>query len=159
MRFLLPFLFTFLIIHLSAQQLPVLRYNDKVRIREASNIAKKFGDRLFNGYSSVPFAILLINDSTEFLIYHPNPSDDFKSLGYDSVLGSNVLYRHAIFSPSLLATFPAVNGLSCIVVGTPETTGKNSTEWIVTLLHEHFHQYQNAWPGYYESLNNLGLSG
>ncbi len=45
------------------------------------------------------------------------------------------------------------------MVGTPENTNKNSTEWIITLLHEHFHQYQNPYPDYFKSVNKLDLSG
>jgi hypothetical protein len=130
-----------------------------IRIREAINISEKFGDKLFEGFNAVPFAILLVTDSTEFLINHPNPSADFKLLEQDDVLRTNIYYRKTKFNPHFLATFPAVNGLSCIVVGTPENTNKNSTEWIITLLHEHFHQYQNSHPDYYQSVNALNLSG
>ncbi|RMF56131.1 MAG: hypothetical protein D6748_14210, partial [Calditrichaeota bacterium] len=127
-------------------------------IREALNISSQYGDRVWKGYNAVPFVILLVTDSTQFLIHHPNPSPDFKLSGVDDNLNTEVYYRKRQFSPHLLATFPAVNGLSCIVVGTPENTGKNSTEWIITLLHEHFHQYQQAYPDYYESVNQLELA-
>ena len=141
------------------QTVPVLRYADKIRIREAINISARYGDKLFKGYSTVPFAIILVTDSTEFLINHPNPSSDFKLLGQDDVLKTNIYYRKTKFNPHFLATFPAVNGLSCIVVGTPENTNKNTTDWVITLLHEHFHQYQNTYPDYFQSVNNLNLSG
>lgn len=139
--------------------MPELRYADKIRIREAINISAQYGDKLFKGYSTVPFAIILVTDSTEFLINHPNPSPDFKLLGQDDVLKTNIYYRKTQFNPHFLATFPAVNGLSCIVVGTPENTNKNSTEWVITLLHEHFHQYQNGYPDYFQSVSSLDLSG
>ena len=140
------------------QSLPELRYADKIRIKEAMTISTKFGDKLFKGYSTVPFAIILVTDSTEFLINHPNPSPDFKLLGQDDILKTNIYFRKTRFNSHLLATFPAVNGLSCIVVGTPENTNKNSTEWVITLLHEHFHQYQNSYPDYFKSVNDLDLS-
>jgi len=148
----------FLSIYGFGQTLPDLRYADKIRINEALKISSQYGDKLWNGYDSVPFAILLVTDSTEFLVNHPNPSDDFKLLGEDKILKAEVYYRKTQFGTHFLATFPAVKGLSCIVVGTPESTNKNSTEWIITLLHEHFHQYQNAYPDYYESVKNLDLS-
>jgi hypothetical protein len=141
------------------QSVPGLRNADKVRIKEAMNTSTQFGDKLFEGYNAVPFAIVLITDSIEFLINHPNPSSDFKLVGKDSALNTDIYYRKRQFNPTFLATFPAVNGLSCIVVGTPENTKKNSTEWIITLLHEHFHQYQNAAPDYYQEVNELNLSG
>lgn len=142
-----------------AQQLPQLRQADKIRIREAMTISANYGDKLFEGYSKVPFAIVLVTDSTEFLINHPNPSPDFKLLGIDDILKTNIYYRKTQFNTRFLATFPAVNGLSCIVVGTPENTNKSSTAWVLTLLHEHFHQYQNADPNYFKSVDQLNLSG
>ncbi len=144
---------------LFGQTLPELRYANKIRIKEAMTISTEFGDQLFKGYSTVPFAIVLVTDSTEFLINHPNPSADFKLLGRDNILNTSIYYRKARFNPRFLATFPAVNGLSCIVVGTSENTHRSSTEWVITLLHEHFHQYQSSYPDYFKSVSNLGLSG
>jgi hypothetical protein len=140
------------------QVVPQMRQEDKIRIKEAIHISKTYGDQLWKGYSSVPFAMILITDSTEFLINHPNPSPDFKLAGYDDLLQSNLYYRPAQYNRAFLATFPAVNGLSCIVAGIPENTNQNSVQWVVTLLHEHFHQYQNTYPGYFQSVENLNLS-
>lgn len=159
MKFKLFFLTILICSNSFGQSLPELRYADKIRIKEAMTISTQFGDKLFKGYSTVPFAIVLITDSTEFLINHPNPSSDFKLLGQDDILKTNIYYRKTQFNPHFLATFPAVNGLSCIVVGTPENTNKNSTEWVITLLHEHFHQYQNSYPDYFKNVNDLDLSG
>lgn len=142
-----------------SQTATALRFEDKIRIREAMTISEQYGEKLFKGISTVPFAILLIIDSTDFLINHPNPSPDFTLIGHDEVLKTNIYSRKSKFKPHLLATFPAVNGLSCIVVGTPENTGKNSSEWVITLLHEHFHQYQNSAPGYFQDVAKLNLSG
>ncbi|MFC4874405.1 hypothetical protein [Negadavirga shengliensis] len=154
------FLLTLLICSSSfGQSLPELRHADKIRIKEAMAISTEFGDKLFQGYSTVPFAIILVTDSTEFLINHPNPSSDFKLLGTDYILKTNIYYRKTQFSPHILATFPAVNGLSCSVVGTPENTNTNSTEWVIYLLHEHFHQYQMTDPEYFKSVDDLDLSG
>ena len=58
-----------------------------------------------------------------------------------------------------MATFPAVGGVSTIVVGQAENTAsKTSTPWAVTLLHEHFHQFQMSQPNYYDEVNGLNLS-
>lgn len=131
---------------------------DKVRIREAMTISKLYGEKIWKGMNDAPFAIILVTDSVEFLVNHPSPSEDFILLGDDSVLGTKVYYRRVAFNKHFLATFPAVSGLSTIVVGTPENTGTNSTSWIITILHEHFHQYVYTSPGYYVAVNQLGLS-
>lgn len=132
---------------------------DRSRISEAYKIAKSVGENLWENWSEVPFAILFITDDYEYLIQHPNPSNDFTLLNYDEKLRSYIYYRPRSFPKNLLATFPAVNGLSTVVIGKTENTSvKNSTRWVLTLLHEHFHQFQNFQPNYYSSVNSLDLS-
>lgn len=138
---------------------PRMRYEDKIRIREAINISNQVGDKIWKGINEVPFVVLLVTDSVEFLINHPYPSDDFKLSENDSLLKTKIFYRARQFPNWYLATFPAVNGVSCIVVGTPENTGKKSTDWTITLLHEHFHQYEHVYPDYFQSVDKLELSG
>jgi hypothetical protein len=95
----------------------------------------------------------------EFLMRHPRPSKDFTALGFDELLKSELYYRKRKFDPHLLATFPAVGGISTIVIGQPENTdANNSTRWVVTLLHEHFHQMQDSTPGFYAEATALGLA-
>ena len=152
-------LLTLLLLPCAGQQKPAMRMEDRVRIREAETISRFYGENVWKGISKAPFAVILVDDSLEFLINHSSPSKDFRSLGYDSLLNTRVYYRKPVFDKHFLATFPAVNGVNTIVVGTPENTGKNSTDWIITLLHEHFHQFVNSSPGYYSAVNELDLSG
>ena len=142
-----------------AQILPQMRKEDKIRIREAITISNRFSDAAWKEMDKVPFVVLLITDSMEFLVNHPYPSADFKVAEEDSILKAKIFYRQRQYPKTFLATFPAINGVNCIVVGTPENTGKNSTDWIITLLHEHFHQYQYTQKDHYASLASLNLSG
>jgi len=134
-----------------------LRYNDKVRINEALKISEFVSDNIWKDWSKTPFIILLIGDSTEYLINHPNPSPDFSESYSDNFLNAKVYSRKRVFQKGFLATFPAVNGASCVVAGIPENTGKDNLDWVITLLHEHFHQYQNNYPGYFEGVDKLDL--
>ena len=136
-----------------------LEFEDRVRITEAFNISEKHGNSIWQGLDTIPFTILLVTNNNEFLVRHPNPTVDFKLLGYDSLLQSNVYVRDRQFSNNLLATFPAVNGISTIVVGQPENTSRSSTAWVITLIHEHFHQLQMSKPDYYSSVEGLDLAG
>ena len=147
------------LVTVECQSIPQMRKEDKIRIREAINISSRFGETIWKGMNQVPFVVLLVTDSVEFLINHPYPSDDFKISEEDNILKTKILYRKRQYSKTLLATFPAVNGVNCIVAGTKENTGKNSTDWIITLLHEHFHQYQYTQKDYYSSVAGLDLSG
>jgi len=141
------------------QTIPKLRQADKLRIKEAMLIADAYGEQIWRGISETPFVIILITDEHEFLIDHPYPSNDFTLLGKDDVLETDIYVRPQQFNKQFLATFPAVNGVNCVVIGTPENTGLNSTQWIITLLHEHFHQYQFTSPNYQQDALALGISG
>lgn len=136
-------------------QLPA---DDRVRLAETRRLAGAIQDSVWPGWSTAPSAVLLVTDSLEFLVWHPRPSAEFRTLGYDSLLGSAVLARARTFPPNLLATFPAVAGVPTIVVGQPARTGKHSTAWVLTLLHEHFHQLQTSRPGYYAAVDSLQLA-
>ena len=140
------------------QSIPQMRKEDKIRIKEAINISNRFGDVIWPGINDVPFVVLFLTDSIEFLINHPYPSADFKISEEDSLLKTKIFYRKRQYPKTFLATFPAVNGINCMVVGTPENTGKNSTDWIITLLHEHFHQFQYTQKDHYASVAGLDLA-
>ena len=106
-----------------------------------------------------PFAVLLVTADHEFLIRHDKPTKEFKLLGEDDLLKSKVWYRPRQFPKNLLATFPAVGGVPTIVIGQAENTeSKTSTRWVITLLHEHFHQLQNSRPRYFADVDSLGLA-
>ncbi len=132
--------------------------DDRIRLAEVRRLAHAIQDSVWPGWDAAPFAVLLVTDSTEFLVWHPRPSADFQTLGYDSTLGTNVLARPRSHPLNFLATFPAVGGVATIVVGQPAKTGKNSTTWVLTLLHEHFHQLQMSRPGYFAAVDGLQLS-
>jgi hypothetical protein len=135
-----------------------LRKEDRVRLAEAQRLAHQVCDQLWSGWGRTEFPILLVSDSAEFLVGHRGPADDFTPLGYDTVLGSEVWTRPRRFPPTLLATFPAVGGAPTVVIGSAERTGKSSTDWVLTLLHEHFHQWQYSQPDYYSRVAQLDLA-
>ena len=142
----------------TVRQARVLAAADRVRIAEAFRITDALGDSLWPGWGGVPFAVLLVTPTQEFLFRHPRPSPDFERLLDDPSLGGPVYSRSRVFPPTFLATFPAVGGVPTVVVGQAERTGKTSTEWVLTLLHEHFHQLQMSAPGYWAGVNALGLT-
>jgi hypothetical protein len=141
-----------------AQKLAQLQPADRVRLAEAKQLCNQVCERLWPGWGNTAFQILLVGDSAEFLAGSRRDPEGFTSLGYDSVLGSVVWTRPRRFPPTLLATFPAVGGIPTIVVGSAERTGKSSTAWVLTLLHEHFHQRQYSQPDYYAGVRRLDLA-
>ena len=137
---------------------PAMDPADRVRLAEAYRLAEAIGDSIWPGWSRVPFATVLVAGGHEYFVRHPHPPSGSTPLGRDEVLGSDVFVRARAFQPGFLATFP-LEGVSTVVVGTPDATGaKSPTDWIVTLLHEHFHQLQEAQPGFYDKTAALGLA-
>ena len=140
------------------QSAPRLPEVDRIRLAEAFRLTDRIQPRVWPGWERIPMAVLLVADSTEYLVGHPSPTPEFTSLGRDPLLQREVLARPRRLPPTLLATFPAVGGKATIVVGTAERTGKSSVEWVLTLVHEHFHQWQSSLPDYYTRANALGLA-
>jgi hypothetical protein len=142
-----------------ARRAPTLDDADRYRIAEAFRLADTFGERLWPGWQSAPFAVLLVTPDQEFLVRHPKPTPDFRSLGNDALLGWPVWSRPRQFDVNLLASFPAVGNLPTVVIGQPaNTAARTSTSWVLTIAHEHFHQMQYSLPGYYAGVNALGLA-
>ncbi len=144
-----------------AQDKPSIPDSDRTRLAEAFKLGDSIGDVVWKDWNKAPFALLLVTPEYEFLIRHPKPSADFMPLGYDTLLKSDVYFRKRTQPTNFLATFPAISGsmVATIVVGQAErTSAKTSTPWVVTLLHEHFHQLQYSQPNYYADVNALNLS-
>jgi hypothetical protein len=127
--------------------------NDLVRIREFYRLAARLQDEVWPVWSSTSAPLLLVTQDAEFLTHHPSPPKEFQKIGDD-------LYaRPRQFPIALLATFPAFGPPSVIVIGEPENTeAKTSTPWLLTVMHEHFHQLQDDRPGFYQAVNTLGLA-
>ena len=137
-----------------------MREADRVRIAEARRVASEFTEVVWPGWSEAPFAILLVGEDTEYLLYHDAPSDDFTAAGFDDMLDSEVYTRDRVHNKGLQATFPAVGGVPCVVIGQAENTQAGvSTRWVLTVLHEHFHQWQQSQSDYYVATNALDLAG
>ncbi|MBZ5723276.1 MAG: hypothetical protein LAO03_23315 [Acidobacteriia bacterium] len=134
----------------ASDQIPA---DDAVRIREFYRLASQIQDQVWPSWNQAPASLLLITQDKEFLTHYPDPPKDFKPVG-DSFYS-----RSRQFPTSLLATFPAFGPPAVIVIGEPKnTSSKTSTPWIITLMHEHFHQLQDSQPGYFPAVEDLGLS-
>lgn len=155
----LIFAFIFAVQIVFSQNSPSISATDRIRLAETFRLGDKLSEKVWQNWSQAPFAVLLVTPEHEFLVRHPSPSKDFAEIGYDKLLKSKVYWRKRNFNQSFLATFPAVGGVSTIVVGQAENTWvKTSTYWAVTLLHEHFHQMQDSQGNFYKDVLALDLA-
>lgn len=140
-------------IALAQSVMPQLPNKDAVRIHEFYRLRSDIAEQVWPNWANTPAPLLLVTNETEFLTHHPATPSDFKKIADD-------LYaRPRQFPTNLLATFPAFGPPSVIVIGEAERTeAKTSTPWLITLMHEHFHQLQDSQPGFFEALKELGLA-
>jgi len=133
---------------------------DRIRLAEFRQLCDSVQDSCWPGWSRAPRSVLLVTDSLEYLVWHPRPDSDFVPCGYDSLLGTDVYVRPREFSAGIQATFPYAGMPPTIVIGTADSlVPANSTSWVVTVMHEHFHQWQDSRRGYFPAVDSLGLSG
>lgn len=134
-------------------QTPRLPERDAIRIREFYRLVPEIADRVWPDWSETRAPLLLVTNDGEFLTHYPDAPDDFERIG------DNLYARPRKFSVNLLATFPAFGPQSVIVIGEPENTeAKTSTPWLITLMHEHFQQFQDSQPGMMQAINGLNLA-
>lgn len=127
-------------------------------VAEAGRLASSTGESLWPGYGSAPFGLLLVEADAETLVCQD--AAGFETIGTDPALNCRVSRRAPSGLPTnLLAAMPIFGPPSTIVVGTPEATRMSPEAWTLTLLHEHFHQWQSALPGYYARVAALDLAG
>jgi hypothetical protein len=126
---------------------------DLVRVREFYRLASQIQDQIWPGWSETPAPLLLVTSASEFLTRVEKTPEGFADAG------DGFFVRPRQFPTNFQATFPAFGPPDVIVVGTPEgTASKTSTPWLIMLMHEHFHQLQDAQPNAYQLVEQLGLS-
>ena len=131
---------------------------DRIRVAEAFRLAERIQDSVWAGWSVAPFELLLVTGDRELLFRAGGPPSGWTPAEPVAGLPGPVWQRARVFSPTFLATFPAFGGSPVVIIGRAETTGKSSTAWVLTVLHEHFHQLQMSRAGYFAAVNALDLS-
>jgi hypothetical protein len=114
--------------------------SDAANIALSTQIVQRIGDSIWPGWSKTPFQIDLITQDGPVLVNVDQP------------------FRPPKFPPDLEATLTLQTG-PIIVIGEPKfTQAATPVRWSVTLLHEHFHQWQYSWPPYNDAARALGLA-
>jgi hypothetical protein len=130
------------------------------RLAEVQRFSRSHGEKLWPGFGSAPFGFLLVEAGGETLLCQGKAPAGFAPAGKDEATGCDRFTRSRSGLPDrLLAAMPVFGPPSTIVMGTPQATGYAEPDWLRTILHEHFHQWQAALPNYYGRVNALDLKG
>lgn len=129
-------------------------------ISDARAFSVHSGDKVWPGYGQAPWGFLLVSGEVEQLVCQPAMPPGFTPVLADASTDCVRYVRPRSSLPdNLLAAMPVFGSPSTIVMGTPSTTGRSWANWTRTILHEHFHQWQDALPGYFAQLAHLDLAG
>lgn len=143
---------------LGAQQ-ATLPAAERTALVEAFRLADAVADSIWPGWGSVPFEVLLVTAEQEFLLRPVRAPAGFEPLGRDSVLQHDVWVRPRTQSPDLLAAFPLFGLPPTVVAGGITATARTAPEWVIALMHEHFHQLQMGDSDYMAAAAALDLAG
>lgn len=133
--------------------------NTGAELAALRTIAATHGEAIWSGFGTAPFGMLMIDSEQEVLLCHPSTPAGFTIAGRDTATGCDRLVRgRSSLPPSLLAALPIFGPPSTIVVGTAAATGVSPDRWRSTVLHEHFHQWQDALPDFYPRVAALDLA-
>lgn len=149
----LPCAVALCLVALAPAQTEKITPQDAIRVREFYRLAAQIQDQVWPGWSKAPAPLLLVTPQNEFLTHTKEMPEGFVDAG------DGFFVRPRQFPTALEATFPAFGPPDVIVVGEPENTAsKTSTPWLIVLMHEHFHQLQDAQPNAHQLVEQLGLS-
>jgi hypothetical protein len=114
-----------------------------ILIAEAQHLRAICGDSLWPGWSTIRIPILLISEDCEYAIDFPTPLPHFTLLGADSVLHVKIQTGRRTHDKDLCAALD-VEGIQAVVAGSPEETGFEGARWVLRIVHEMFHVFQNS---------------
>ncbi|MDH3402212.1 MAG: hypothetical protein OES32_02275 [Acidobacteriota bacterium] len=135
-------------------------------VAAARDLADAIGGRVWPGWDAAGFEVLLVAGEREVLIGRAVRPPGFEAAAGASAAGDSAegasaagaAWRPRVFPETMLATMPVFGPPPTIVVGTPEAAGLGTAEWILVLLHEHFHQWQMRAPDYFAATEALDLA-
>jgi peroxiredoxin len=124
-------------------QLPALTRQDAALIAEAYHLQEALADKVWPGWSQVAMPFIYITADYEYGINFPQTLSGFSAVRNDSLLGKPVQVRKRTLAANLSASFP-FEGISAVVMGTPDALEKSPGGWALTAAHEMFHVLQAA---------------
>lgn len=147
-----------MLVLLIAAASPAVPANLGTSLAQIMRFAANEGENLWPGYGSADFGFLLIEADVETLLCRDHTPEGFVAAGRDPFTDCVRFTRPRSGLPdNWLAAMPLFGPPWTIVMGTPESTGRSEPDWIRTILHEHFHQWQSGFADYYARLDALDL--
>ncbi len=112
-------------------------------LAEGRQIAQRYGNQLWPGFSQTRFDVLLVTAHQELLFCAKTRPQGFEPWRFDLETACPVYVRKpGKYLPRTQVTVRLEESGPTIVMGEPQALEENPAAWLATLWHEHFHQYQ-----------------
>ena len=131
---------------------------DRLNFRTALQLARHLGDRLWPGWAGAPAGTVLVLRHHDVLLCAPGPVDGYRPAASEPAVGCSVQARRRREVPVPPDPFTVVGTSPTVVLGRALYPERVWPLWTTTWLHEHFHQFQMADPGYLPALDRLDLA-
>jgi hypothetical protein len=129
-------------------------------LSQVQAFSRREGEALWPGYGTAPYGFLLLETDGETMLCWDSAPAGFRPAGRDPATDCPRFTRpRSSFPATYLAAMPIFGPPAVIVMGTPASTGLAPAEWLRTILHEHFHQWEWSLPDYYTRVAALDLTG
>ncbi|MBN1274454.1 MAG: redoxin domain-containing protein [Candidatus Aminicenantes bacterium] len=149
------FLTLFYLQSAQAENVPPISQKDKVLIKEAFHLLEHTGDAVWKGWANITLPVNFVDEQFEYLVNHPSPSDDFVLIEEDPYLKMKVYGRPRKTRRAIAAAYP-VCGIPSVLLSSQKILECSSPTWVITLIHEMFHVYQQN-NGQFEKVRRLKL--
>ena len=128
-------------------------------IASLQRVAATAGETIWRAFGTSPFGFLILESDREVLLCRDSAPAGLKADGTDPATGCPRYVRPRTQLPAdLLAAMPLFGPPWTIVMGPAPVAPDRLPSWRSTVLHEHTHQWQGEFPGYYDRVKALGLS-
>lgn len=127
---------------------------ERAMIAEAQKIVRTWGDAVWTGFSQTPLPILLVDPEQETL-FCGAPTAGFAAADFDAITQCSTQTRRRELPVDISAAADLDGSQLIIQMGLPAALDGSEADWIVTFLHEAFHQHQDTLPGYAPALERI----
>ncbi len=138
-------------------KIPTLQKEDIEVIKEAYNLLKTKGDKVWKGWSDINIPFIYKKNNYQYWINFPIHKVEGKFIGK---IGNMDIYGTYNKSDSVIsAASMDRNGIQAVVLSSPEQSEMTKEEWIITAIHEMFHVFQFQQDKILqEKIHSLGIS-
>jgi hypothetical protein len=134
----------------------MLSDRDVAVLEEAYHVWRTLGDDVWPEWTAIDMPVLYVAGDHEYGIGFPKTLSEAVLLEGVEIAGYDVQVRPRVYSPTLTASF-FVEGVPCVIIGTPWAIEISPNFWVMKACHEMFHVLSTQ-RGSVDKIASLGIA-